>query len=103
MKTTLTALLALLQSLNPGVASIVFVGATFTSALTYINTLWVQLFSRLDAISAGSFGAVDFSPLGLINYVIPLDTLLTLVSAYITLLIACTTIRMIKAFVPTIS
>lgn len=70
----------------------------------YVNDLWANLFARIDALVVqASGGAVDFSPMSLANYVLPLDVMLTLLAAYALLKVECAVIRIIKAFVPSIA
>jgi hypothetical protein len=103
MKTLLTYTYALLKSFSP-TTTLMFGALTALLAVnTYFNQLWASLFSRIDAIVVPSGGSIDFSPLGLINYVFPLDTGFTLLSAYGSLYVLCAGVRIIKSFVPTIS
>ncbi len=48
-------------------------------------------------------GVADFSPLGLANYIAPIDTLLTLIVVYMSVRLATVSIRIVKSFVPTIA
>ena len=78
-------------------------GALVLGFNSVANTLWGQLFAKVDTLAAGTFGAADFSPCGLLNYVFPLDTLCTLISAYAAVVLVCAAIRIIKSFIPSIA
>lgn len=66
--------------------------------------MWADLFARIDALVVPSTsGTADFSPLGLANYVFPLDTMLTYLGLLMGLKVVCVAIRIIKSFVPTVS
>ncbi len=103
MKTILTAILNALAALNPTVAAAFTVGTALVGAVAYMNTLWAQMFGYLDSIVVPAGSSLDFSPLELVNYVLPFDTFLTLLSAYVALVVVCATIRVVKAFIPTVS
>ncbi len=103
MKTILTALLNLLSSLNPAVTAVMAAVTVFSALFSYFNSMWSDLFARVDALASSSFGSADFSPLGFVNYVFPLDTLCTFLGTYMALRLACAAIRIVKSFVPTIS
>lgn len=77
---------------------------TLSSVYALASELWAQLFARIDALIMPALGGTaNFAPLSLVNYVFPLDTVLELVIAYAGLRVACTIIRIIKSFVPTVA
>lgn len=85
----------------PGLWGIVAVVFVF---IDYFDELWESLFTRIDGMIAGAApGAISFAPLGLVNYVFPLDTLLTTVVTYAAIRLTCAGIRIVKSFVPTIA
>lgn len=61
------------------------------------------IIAKIDQISVNVSGTADFSPLGLANYLFPLDQLLIYITGYILLLALCAIIRIVKSFIPTIS
>jgi len=103
MNTLLTAIYNLLASMHPAVKAVLFLGSVLLAINSYIETLWAELFTKVDTIAAGTFTSADFSALGLVNYVFPLDTVCTFLTAYMGLTLVCAAIRIIKSFVPTIS
>lgn len=103
MKTILTAIYNLFAGMSPAVRVFLGIGSIAIAVNHYVNSLWMDLFGRIDAMAASSTGMADFSPLGLVNYVFPLDTMLSFVIAYGTLRTVCASIRIVKSFIPTIS
>lgn len=103
MKTLLTAIYNLIATLSPGVRLGIGIASIALAVNSYVNALWADLFAKVDAIAAGSMGAANFSGLGLLNYIFPVDTLLSFVTGYATLRIACASVRIVKSFIPTIS
>lgn len=74
------------------------------AVVTWFSELWDAIFEKVDSLMMGSFPAgLDFSPLALMNYIIPLDLLFSYLIAYGALLVVASVIRIIKSFVPTIS
>lgn len=86
------------------------------SVLIAIFTLWGQimlgafekvqtLLTQLDELSAPiiSFSGVAASPFALMNYLLPLDLGLTLFTSWLAFWLACVAIRIVKAWVPTVS
>lgn len=67
------------------------------------NVQWV--ISEFDSLAAPSLGShgISVATLGLVNYVLPLDLALGMFILWVPLLQACCVIRIIKAFIPTIS
>jgi len=104
MKTQLTILINILGAINPVFAAIVGTAAAITAMFSYFNTVWANLFARLDALVGPSLsGGADLSPLGLVNTFIPLSEMLTFLVAYIAVYLTASAIRMVKAFVPTVA
>lgn len=103
MRTILTVIYNLLASMHPALRVGLGVGSILIAFLQYINALWADLFARVDALAVGSTGVADFSPLGFVNYVFPLDTVLTFCTSYCALRLVCAAIRIVKSFIPTIS
>lgn len=104
MTKILNALFNLTASANPAVRQLLWIGAALTAIWDYITDLWEDLFARIDAIILPILpGSIDFQPLGLINYIFPLDTVLTMVTALVLLMLLCAAIRIVKAFIPGIS
>jgi len=103
MKTILTAIYNAFYSLNPAVKVFLGIGSMLLAFLNFINELWADLFGRLDSLTHGAFGVANFAPLGLVNYIFPLDTVLTFIVSYATLRGVCASIRIVKSFVPTVS
>ena len=104
MKTIITALYNLIAGMNPAVRAILAGGSLLLALNSYVNSLWAGLFSRVDQLVKPSISfAGDISPLALANYVFPLDTTLSLISAYGVLTVLCASIRIVKSFIPTIA
>lgn len=79
----------------------VFTGA---AALFHLfNDLWGEVFTRLDAITLAAAPGLGIAPFALANGVFPLDTFFTYLTSYFALYLACSVIRIIKSFIPTIS
>jgi hypothetical protein len=62
-----------------------------------------ELIVKMDALAVGATGNADFTPLGFVNYIFPLDTLLSHVAILSALVLASALVRIIKSFVPTIA
>lgn len=78
--------------------------AVVTMIFGYMTVLWNEMFARIDAlILQASVGPLDFSPLSFLNYIFPIDDVLTCLTAYAALRVLCAAIRIIKSFIPTIS
>lgn len=80
--------------------------ALLTLAFTIFSNakaLWVDMFTKMDQIAAGSIGSVDFQPLGFANYLLPLDELLTHLVGWAGVWVLCNIVRIIKSFIPTVS
>ena len=103
MRTLLTAIYALMSSASPFFRYGLGMLTVALAVLQYFNGLWAALFAKTDTMVAGTAGTADFSALGLINYVFPLDTVCTFISAYAGVRLLCATIRIIKSFIPTIA
>jgi uncharacterized membrane protein len=104
MKQALTFIFNLFSSMTPAVRTVLAVGTVAITINDFFNVLWAQLFAKIDALSSGVTGTnADFSACGFLNYVFPLDTVCTLMSAYAVLTLSCATIRIIKSFIPSIA
>ena len=71
---------------------------------TFLDEAWTLVFEVVGALPGGASGsswALDL--LALANYFIPLDVFTALVGQYCALLLLCTTVRVVKSFVPTIA
>lgn len=104
MKNLLTAIFTLFSSLNPAVVAIGSASLAAVSAFTWANSKWAELITRIDAMTVSSFaGVLNVSPLGFVNTFVPLQEALTYFTAWVALLGVCTTIRIVKSFVPTVA
>ena len=104
MKTLLTVIYNLIAEMNPAVKVVIGGFSVFLAVNTYINALWAELFAKLDnVVGASTGGTSDFSPLGMINYVFPLDSVLTFLIALMAMKATCGIVRIIKSFIPTIA
>jgi hypothetical protein len=99
----LTLILNLFESLSNPVKMAAGLFTLALAAFDYVNDMWAELFTRVDAMAAPSVGAADFTGLGMVNYIFPLDTVCTYISAYAVLRLACGGVRIIKSFIPTVS
>lgn len=96
--------LAWVGTLGPVLKCLIAAGAFLLAFGSFFVSMWSKVIAGLDALIVPAVdGSADFSPLGLVNYVFPLDTLLTMLSAYMALKVACAGLRVVKSFVPTIS
>lgn len=102
MRQILTLIWNFFASTSPAVHAVWAVGTLFLAFNAYINTLWVALFVQVDDLVASGLVSptANFSPLGLLNYCFPLDTLCSFLSAYLVLRATCAGIRIIKSFIP---
>lgn len=65
---------------------------------------WAAIFEKLDDLVVPALGgSVDFAPLSLANYFLPIDLVCTHLAIFCVLKLACAIIRIIKSFVPTVS
>jgi len=104
MKHTLTLILNCMAAMSPGFRAILALGAVIVAVVDYVNSLWAELFAKIDALVMPVLGeGANFSALGFVNYVFPLDTVLTMVLAYGALRLVCAGIRIIKSFIPSIA
>lgn len=69
----------------------------------YGKGLFNDLIGRLDQLSAGATGNADFTPLGFVNYVFPLDELLQHFTVLMALATVAAIIRVIKSWIPTVA
>lgn len=89
---------------TPVFRMVVLAGTTVASFTAWLNQVWADLFLRVDNyVKPTMEGVADFSPLGLANYIAPIDTLLTLIVVYMSVRLATVSIRIVKSFVPTIA
>lgn len=103
MKTLLTAIYALLGSLNPAIASVFSVAVTTYAVFTWVNDQWALMIAKIDLMAQANFaGTLNLSPLALLNTFVPLTETLSYVSAWLAVLGIATTIRIVKSFVPTL-
>ena len=104
MLTILVKIYEWMGKYNPMVATILTGIGVGMAVWNFFKSLWVELFARGDALAVASMpSGVDFSPLGLANYVFPLDTLCSYIVTLGALKVVCVGIRVIKSFVPTIA
>lgn len=99
----MSALFALVNSLNPAVAAFLGVTATLVAIFTYIHDTWAFLLTKFTSLTMWESSGVSFSAVGLIDTFVPLNTLLDLTSAYLALLLAASVVRTVKSFIPTIA
>jgi len=100
-----TRALGLMGSLNPSIRSLLMLGSVVLALWDWVNDLWSYLFYKIDSLVMPAMQSVgvDVSPLGLLNYVLPIDTLFTMITAYAALRATGVLIRIVKSFIPTIS
>lgn len=104
MANVLTLIFNLLKSSTPGLNVFLGLMTLAVPIITYIADLWGGLFAKLDAMIIPALpSSLDFSPLGYVNYIFPMDTCLTFTAAYLVLYALSASIRIIKSFIPTIS
>lgn len=104
MKTILSAIYATLAATNPVYVAIIAPALALMAFFQWLNQQMGNLITKLDTLTASSFsGTLNFSPFALLNTFIPLQEAITLFTAFLAVLLLCTVIRMIKAFVPTIA
>jgi hypothetical protein len=100
----LNAIFNLIASANPSVRSLIWFAALIVAFLDYMTEMWGEMFSRIDALLLQSLPeSVDFQPLGVINYIFPLDTFFTTMAALFALYAVCVLVRIIKSVIPLIS
>ena len=104
MVTLLAKLFTWIGTFGPVVRIILAVSTVGLTLYSFLSAVWVNLFAEIDSLVLPSMPTgVDFSPLGLLNYVFPVDTLCTYVTALLALKLACTGIRIVKSFIPTVA
>jgi len=104
MKTLLSAIFTFLSNMNPVVASLFAAVTTAYSAFSWLNSQMSLLISQMDTLAQANFsGTLNVSPFGLCNTFIPLQEAMTLFAAWVSVLVICATIRIVKAWVPTVS
>lgn len=83
--------------------SLVALGAII-AIIKFFNGVWASAFDKIDSLVVASTPSSigSFEPMGLANYVFPLDTLLNLFASYLVARVACYAIRIIKSWIPTI-
>lgn len=96
----LKAIFNLLATLNPAIALLLGFLTAAVAAFNYFNDLWAVLFVKVDALALNVMPTLGFAPLGMVNLFFPLSELFTYVAAYFVLYLACSAIKVIKAFVP---
>ena len=93
-----------LRNTNPVVAAVFTSSTAALSVWALFQSMWTTVIARIDTlIISSSGGSVDFSPLGMVNYIFPLTELLNFIVAYAGIRLTCAAIRIIKSFVPTIA
>lgn len=91
-------------SWGPVGTSIAFCIGVLISAITFFNDLWNNLFAKIDAMITPNLpSGFDLSPLALMNYIVPFDTMLTYTTALFGLYVVCVIIRIVKSFIPTVA
>jgi len=104
MKTLLTYLVGFTATINPVFASITLATVSVLALFSWMNQQWTQLIAKIDAMTQASFaGTLSFEPLALINTLLPLTEGLGYFTAWLAILGICTTIRVIKSFIPAIA
>jgi len=82
------------------------------SILLAIGNYFAGIMERLgdaiasfDALATPAFegSGLAVSPFSLMNYIVPLDLGITLFVAWLALWLACSTVRIVKAWIPTVS
>ena len=90
--------------LNPLLSKLITLSVVMLSFWSFLREAWGSLFAKIDALVIPALpGGADFSPLGLCNYVFPLDTMLTYCVSLMALKLVCSGIRVVKSFVPTVA
>ncbi|HWA88112.1 MAG TPA: hypothetical protein VG710_17920 [Opitutus sp.] len=100
----LSALLQSVRELNP-VVTLMSSGFTFAVAMIgFFNALWTALLARIATVSVGPIsGSLVVDGLAFMNYFFPVQELFVYMTAYASLYVVCSAIRIIKSFIPTIS
>lgn len=100
----LNVVLTLLRNQNPAVVAVFAASSALLTVWHLFTTMWTALITRLDALVIAQMGgSVSFAPLGFIDRLFPLTEMLNFVTAYAAIRLACTGIRIIKSFIPTIA
>lgn len=83
----------------------VIAAAIYTHFMEIINRIEATIAMADAAVAPSLAGAtgLNIAPLGLINYVLPVDIMIAMLLAYIPFYALCAGIRLVKSFVPTIS
>lgn len=101
----LTLLRVLVKFSNPLTATLGSVWAVmglYMGAQGHLD--WVQeKISAVAELVTGFGGAADFSVLSVANYLLPLNQLLGYIASYVSLLLVCAAIRIVKSWIPTVS
>jgi hypothetical protein len=89
-------------------AFIVGIYTLASTALAHIGgtvTKIASMVTDFDALTRPTFSSsgIALSPLSLMNYILPLDTAITLFGAWLLLWLACSTIRIVKSWIPTVA
>lgn len=82
--------------------------AAVTTIYAYVMGVIEQvssLITQLDSVTAPAFADVglNLSPFSLMNYILPLDLAVTLFTAWLVFWLACVAVRIVKAWIPTMS
>jgi hypothetical protein len=81
--------------------AVLFVADRIAGALTKA----AAVVDQLDTVTRPTFSSagLSLSPFSLMNYVLPLDLGVTLFAAWLAFHLACTALRIVKAWIPTLS
>jgi len=77
--------------------------AIFNYTLGVIQRLETAIASLDEVITPTFDGTLNISPFSLLNYVLPLDLAIVLFTGWLAFHLVCVGIRMVKAWIPTVS
>jgi len=104
MKVFLSAIYGLLASMNPAISGALIAIPTVLGFFTFVHSQVAEMMTRIDSLTAvSSPGTISFSALGLIEHFFPFSETVTMFLAWIALLLVCSGIRIVKAFIPTVA
>jgi len=100
----LSAILESIRGLNPLTTLAASALTLVITVFNFFNVLWAELLTKLAALALPPATAVSvMQGFSFINYVFPVTELFTFCSAFMVLYLVCAAIRIVKAFLPTIS
>lgn len=73
------------------------------AVFNWVKDMWTMLIAKLALMTTFSSAGLNFSGIGLINTFFPLTETLSLLTAYLGVLLIAAAIRIVKSFVPSIA